>query len=113
MFVNVRADTYLLNVEDKLNETKKRIHLYEAANIDGIFIPCITDKKDIKELVTSTRLPINVVYMPGLPGFKELSDLSVKRIIVGNFINDFVYVQMEKKVSEIIQNQSFKGLFRG
>ncbi len=33
IFVNVRTDTYLLNVEDKLNETKKRNHLYEPGNM--------------------------------------------------------------------------------
>ena len=111
IFVNVRTDTYLLNVEDKLNETKKRIHLYETANIDGIFVPCITDKKDIKEVVNSTKLPINVMCMPDLPDFKKLADSGVKRISMGNFVNEFAYTQMENKVNEIIKNQSFEGLF--
>lgn len=111
MFVNVRTDTYLLDIKHKLNETKKRIHLYENANIDGIFIPCITDYNEIKELVNSTKLPINIMCMPGLPDFKTLSDLGVKRISMGNFINDFVYSQMENKMKEIILNQNFNSLF--
>lgn len=111
IFVNVRTDTYLLNLENKLNETKNRIHLYESANIDGIFIPCITSVNDIKELVNSTKLPINVMCMPDLPSFKTLSDLGVKRISMGNFINDFVYAQMEKKMNEVTADQNFNSLF--
>lgn len=111
IFVNVRTDTYLLNLENKLNETKNRIHLYESANIDGIFIPCITSVNDIKELVNSTKLPINVMCMPDLPSFKTLSDLGVKRISMGNFICDFVYSQMENKMNEVTADQNFNSLF--
>ncbi|MBK8944436.1 MAG: isocitrate lyase/phosphoenolpyruvate mutase family protein [Ignavibacteriae bacterium] len=111
IFVNVRTDTYLLNLKDKLNETKKRIRQYESAKIDGIFIPCITDEKEIKELTKSTKLPINVMCMPNLPDFKTLSNIGVKRISMGNFINDFVYTQMESKTNEIILDQNFNSLF--
>ena len=111
IFINVRTDTYLSNINDKLKETLVRIHLYEKANINGIFVPCITSKEEIKELVNSTKLPINVMCMPDLPGFKDLSNLGVKRISMGNFVNDFVYKQMENKINEIIQNQNFEGLF--
>lgn len=112
IFVNVRTDTYLLDLENKLNETKRRIHLYENANIDGIFIPCITNKNEIKELVNSTKLPINVMCLQNLPDFKLLSELGVKRISMGNFINDFVYRQTEKIINEITLTQSFNCLFK-
>ncbi|MFZ1289255.1 MAG: isocitrate lyase/phosphoenolpyruvate mutase family protein [Melioribacteraceae bacterium] len=111
IFINVRTDTYLLNLENKLSETKKRIHMYESANIHGIFIPCITNAKEIEELVSTTKLPINVMCMPNLPDFKILSEIGVKRISMGNFINDFVYSQMESKMNEIISDQNFKSLF--
>ncbi|MBK7105091.1 MAG: isocitrate lyase/phosphoenolpyruvate mutase family protein [Ignavibacteriae bacterium] len=111
IFVNVRTDTYLLNLENKLIETKKRIHMYESANIHGIFIPCIINICEIEELVNLTKLPINVMCMPNLPDFKTLNDIGVKRISMGNFINDFVYTQMESKMNEIIFDQNFKSLF--
>ena len=111
IFVNVRTDVYLLNLKDKLNEAKKRIRLYETANINGIFIPGIINQEEIKEVVNSTELPINVMCMPNLPSFNILSDIGVKRISMGNFINSFVYTQMEKKVNEIIRNQNFNSLF--
>lgn len=111
IFINVRTDTYLLNLENKLNETEKRIRMYENANIHGIFIPCITNINEIEELVNSTKLPINVMCMPNLPDFNTLSKIGVKRISMGNFINDFVYTQMERKMNEIISDQNFNSLF--
>ncbi len=111
IFVNVRTDVYLLNLKNKLNEAKKRIRLYETANINGIFIPGMINQEEIKEVVNSTELPINVMCMPNLPSFNILSDIGIKRISMGNFINSFVYTQMEKKVNEIIRNQNFNSLF--
>ena len=111
IFINVRTDTYLLNLENKFNETIKRIHMYESSNINGIFIPCITNIREIEKLVNSTKLPVNVMCMPNLPDFKILSDIGVKRISMGNFINDFVYSQMENKMNEILTDQNFKSIF--
>ncbi len=90
---------------------KKEITYMSRETCEGIFVPCITDKKDIKEVVNSTKLPINVMCMPDLPDFKKLADSGVKRISMGNFVNEFAYTQMENKVNEIIKNQSFEGLF--
>ena len=41
MFLNIRTDTFIIGVPDLLNETKKRIKLYEDAGADGIFVPCM------------------------------------------------------------------------
>lgn len=64
---------------------KKRIDLYNKAGVDGIFVPCIENAEDIKEIVNYTRLPINVMCMPNLPDFEILKNLGVKRISMGNF----------------------------
>ncbi len=85
--------------------------MYESNNINGIFIPCITNIREIEELVNSIKLPVNVMCMPNLPDFKILSDIGVKRISMGNFINDFVYSQMENKMNEILTDQNFKSIF--
>ena len=69
-FINVRTDTFILLKEDIINETKKRIQLYENAGVNGIFVPCIEKENDIKTIVDSTSLPINVMCMPNLPNFE-------------------------------------------
>lgn len=111
MFVNVRTDTFLLNCENVMRETLKRIKLYEQFNIDGIFIPCITNQNDIIKIVENTKLPINVMCMPDLPNFNILKSIGVKRISMGNFINDFVYKNMAQVSEKIINEKSFNSLF--
>lgn len=111
-FINVRTDTFLLGLENPVEETLERIKLFEEAGVDGIFVPCITVENDIETIVNSTNIPINVMCMPELPEFKTLQDLGVKRISSGNFINGYIYKNLEEKGCEIIQEQSFLPIFK-
>lgn len=111
IFINVRTDTFLLGLENPVDETLKRIKLFEEISVDGIFVPCITSEKDIEVIVNSTKIPVNVMCMPELPDFKTLTDLGVKRISSGNFLNGYIYKNLEKKGREIIKEQSFSPIF--
>lgn len=111
IFVNVRTDTFLLSVPNAIEETKKRIKLYEDAGANGIFTPCIEQENDIKTIVDSTDLPINVMCMPNLPNFETLSQLGVRRISMGNFIFDTMYDGFKTKMEEILNQKSFKPIF--
>ncbi|WP_420574734.1 isocitrate lyase/PEP mutase family protein [Kordia sp.] len=111
IFINVRIDTFLLGVVNTLEATKRRIKLYEKAGVSGIFIPCIEQESAIKQMVESTKLPINVMSMPKLPNFETLQNLGVKRISMGNFLFDAMYAQLEKITAQIISDQSFKSIF--
>ena len=48
VFINVRTDTFILLQENVVEETKKRIQLYQNAGADGIFTPCIEKRKQHK-----------------------------------------------------------------
>lgn len=111
IFINVRTDTFILLQENIIAETKRRIHLYQNAGANGIFTPCIVNKIDIKNIVDSTNLPINVMCMPNLPDFETLTNLGVKRISMGNFLFDHMYSQFEKTTKDIITNKSFNPIF--
>lgn len=111
IFLNVRTDTFLLGLPDLINETKKRIQLYENAGADGIFIPCIVKEDEIKSIVASTTLPINVMSMPQLPDFETLKTLGVQRISMGNFLYDNMYQHLEQTLQSITIEQSFKPVF--
>ena len=65
--------------------------MYEQSGADGIFLPCIIDRQDIREAVGATKLPLNVMYIPGLPDVDELEKLGVKRISMGPFLYNKVY----------------------
>ncbi|WED28498.1 isocitrate lyase/phosphoenolpyruvate mutase family protein [Vibrio sp. DW001] len=110
-FINVRTDTFLLNVSEALLETEKRIKLYDEAGADGIFVPCVTKEMDIQTLVKKTKLPINVMCMPELPDFSKLKDLGVRRISMGNFLFDKIIKDLQANLSSIQNNQSFESVF--
>ncbi|WP_459211514.1 isocitrate lyase/PEP mutase family protein [Aquimarina rhabdastrellae] len=111
IFINVRIDTFLLNAPNTVEETKKRIRLYQDAGADGIFTPCIEAEVDIKEIVNCTNLPINVMSMPKLPDFNTLTHLGVKRISMGNFLFDNMYNQFEQVAKTILDQNTFKSIF--
>lgn len=111
LFINVRCDVFLLNLTNVRAQAMQRIKVYEACGADGIFLPCITNLDDIKAAIAETRLPINVMCMPGLPGFEALANIGVKRISMGNFINENVYKTMETTIATILKQQSFNSLF--
>ncbi|TDX02057.1 isocitrate lyase/PEP mutase family protein [Dinghuibacter silviterrae] len=92
LFINVRCDTYLLNVDNKRKDTEKRLKAYAAA--DGIFLPCITEEADITAAVFATPLPLNVMSVPGLPDQDTLRRLGVQRLSMGSALFDRVYAQL-------------------
>jgi len=111
IFLNIRSDFYIMGLENPLEETIKRIKLYEKSGADGIFVPCIVKEDEIKKVVESTRLPVNVMCMPELPNFQKLEKLGVKRISMGPFLYNNTILHLEKTANSIIEDQSFSNLF--
>ncbi|HAS40156.1 MAG TPA: isocitrate lyase/phosphoenolpyruvate mutase family protein [Microscillaceae bacterium] len=112
VFLNIRTDTFLLQVPDSVNTTQVRIKLYEEAGADGIFVPGLVQTKDITAIVQATTLPLNVMSFPGLPDFAELQSLGVKRISMGNFVHHHIYQQHTQTLQQILSEQSFSLIFR-
>jgi 2-methylisocitrate lyase-like PEP mutase family enzyme len=111
MFINVRIDTYLLGLEDKLNETLSRITAYQKVGADGIFVPKITAEDDIQKILANTDLPLNVLCFPNLPNFETLANLGVKRISMGNFLYDSMSKSLKSNAQKVLDDQSFEFLF--
>ena len=111
VFINVRTDTFLLNVPNAVNETIARANKYQKAGATGLFVPCIVDEKDIAIVLKGTSLPLNVMCMPTLPAFGVLEKLGVKRISMGSFVFKKANALLEKEMKQIQENKSFKNLF--
>ena len=111
IFINARTDTFILPEENALDETLKRIEIYEKVGVDGVFVPCIVNEIDILSVTESTKLPVNVMCMPNLPNFARLKQIGVKRISMGNFVHAKMYTDFKKMTSEILESQSFSNLF--
>jgi 2-methylisocitrate lyase-like PEP mutase family enzyme len=112
IFLNIRTDGFLLGMPTALNESLARIKSYENAGADGVFVPCITNSSDIKEVVNATHLPVNVMCMPDLPGFEELGVLGVKRISMGPFLFNKVYDNAGKLAKTVNNDKNFSSLFK-
>ena len=110
LFINLRCDTYILNVENKQKETINRLNIYETTGADGIFLPCISNDDDIAEAVRHTTLPLNVMCIPGLPGFEILNKLGVKRVSMGPFLFNKVYDNAAQLSLAITANKNFSSI---
>lgn len=107
LFINLRCDTYILNLPDKVEETAKRLKLYEAAGADGIFLPFISNEKDIALAVSHTKLPINVMCVPDLTGFETLQALGVKRVSMGPFLFNKTYKTAGELSEKVLTQKNF------
>jgi 2-methylisocitrate lyase-like PEP mutase family enzyme len=111
LFINIRCDTFNINAANKKQETNIRMRLYEAAGADGIFLPRISAEEDIAEAVSNTQLPLNVISVPGLPGFATLNKLGVKRVSLGPFLFNKTYAAIGQLARAITANKSVSPLF--
>jgi len=111
IFINARTDAFLLKLPDALTVTKQRINTYTTAGASGIFVPFIKAENDIQAVVNATNLPVNVLSMPGLPGFAQLSTLGVRRISLGSSLYRSINREIVNKVQAIQENQSVSSLF--
>ncbi|MCW3465248.1 isocitrate lyase/PEP mutase family protein [Chitinophaga nivalis] len=110
-FLNIRTDTFLLDIADPLPETFARIHAFEQAGADGIFVPFIKKPEDIRQVTAATSLPVNVLSMHGLPSFEVLQEAGVKRISMGGSVYRAVYKGLTATVQEIVHTKSFNPVF--
>jgi len=110
VFLNIRTDAFLLGMPSAPEETISRIKIYEKTGANGIFVPGIVSKTDIAAVVQSTHLPINVMCMPGLPGFNELGALGVKRISMGGFFYNKVYENAAQLAKAVLSDNNFSSI---
>ncbi|MET9629309.1 isocitrate lyase/phosphoenolpyruvate mutase family protein [Lentzea sp. NPDC006480] len=80
VFLNARIDTHWQGVA--IEETEARAKAYVDAGADGIFVPGLTEPRDIEKL--ANLAPLNVLAQQRTP--KELGNLGVKRISTGSLL---------------------------
>ena len=111
MYMNVRTDAFLLKIPGPLAETITRIKLYERAGASGIFVPFVADKNDIRKIVETITLPLNVLTTADLPGMTVLRELGVKRVSMGSSMYLFTNRIIQNAMNRIEKEQSFAVLF--
>lgn len=88
VFINARTDVFWLNVGEpgskRIDEVLRRAEAYAKAGADGIFVPGLVAPDDIRRVVASINLPLNVLGGPKTPPAAELQAMGVKRVSVGS-----------------------------
>ncbi len=66
-----------------LRDTIARLQAYQEAGADVLYAPVLDQPEDLRELIASVDLPVNVLARQGAPSVAELTALGVKRVSVG------------------------------
>jgi len=83
LVLTARAENYLHGRKD-LADTIARLQSFQDAGAQVLYAPGLTDLAEIRELVKSVDLPVNVLCFPGGPNVAELVEAGVARISVGS-----------------------------
>lgn len=93
LFINVRCDVYLKNLlpaEHRLEELLKRATRYADAGADGFFAAGVVEPQEIATVCRESRLPVNLLWRPGLAAPDELRRLGIRRLSAGSSIAEFL-----------------------
>jgi 2-methylisocitrate lyase-like PEP mutase family enzyme len=82
LVLTARAENHVHGRFD-LADTIARLQSFQEAGADVLFAPGVRKLDEIRELVSSVDLPVNVLVLPGMPSVSELADAGVSRISVG------------------------------
>ncbi|HEX3909841.1 MAG TPA: isocitrate lyase/phosphoenolpyruvate mutase family protein [Solirubrobacteraceae bacterium] len=82
LVLTARAENYLHGRPD-LEDTIARLQGYEQAGADVLYAPGLVELADIRLVVESVGLPVNVLAWPGVPSVSELAAVGVARVSIG------------------------------
>ena len=87
LFINARTDVYLkensLSENEKRSATIQRGKAYKEAGADGFYPISLKNKEDIEAIIQEVSLPVNLLLLPGIPGFDTLKTMGVSRLSLG------------------------------
>jgi len=83
LVLTARAENYLHGRPDLAN-TIARLQAFQEAGADVLFAPGLTKLGDIRQLVSSLDLPVNVLALAGGPTVDELAEVGVSRVSMGS-----------------------------
>ncbi|NNC93053.1 MAG: isocitrate lyase/phosphoenolpyruvate mutase family protein, partial [Acidimicrobiia bacterium] len=86
LVLTARSENFLHDRAD-LADTIARLQAFQEAGADVLYAPGLTVADDIRAVVGSVDLPVNVLALPTAPPVAALAELGVKRISVGSGFN--------------------------
>jgi 2-methylisocitrate lyase-like PEP mutase family enzyme len=106
LVLTARAENYLHGRPD-LADTIARLQAYQAAGADVLYAPGLTRLDDIRAVVTSVDLPVNVLAVAGTPEVAELAAAGVRRVSVGGAFAFVAYGALADAARELRERGSY------
>lgn len=107
--LTARADCYLVDHPNPLEESVIRSNMYREVGADCLYVPGVKDPETIQALVKEIDGPINVVM--GLAGnpltVHALEDLGVKRISIGGSLARATFGLIRRAADEMLRDGTF------
>ena len=113
MYLNARIDTFIAEAgppEGRLEETLHRAAEYLAAGASGIFVPAVSDRRIIEQLVAGIEGPVNILVGPGSPPVADLAELGVARISTGSSLAAAALGFLHRAAAEVWTEGSYTHL---
>jgi 2-methylisocitrate lyase-like PEP mutase family enzyme len=82
LVLTARAENHL-HGRDDIADTIARLQAYQEAGADVLFAAALTDRDQLRQLISSVDLPVSVIARPGSLPVAELASLGASRISVG------------------------------
>jgi 2-methylisocitrate lyase-like PEP mutase family enzyme len=83
------------------DDALKRLQSYQDAGADVLFMPGLRKAEDIRTVISSVGLPVNVLVVPGCPSIAELAEIGAARISVGGSFTWVAYAGFIEAAKEL------------
>lgn len=116
VFVNARTDVYLFGLappEKRVEETLARAARYRAAGADGLFVPGVVDREEVRAIAAGAGLPVNVLVRAGLPRAAELESLGVRRLSAGSDLAEAALGRIRSLTASFLKDGASEPLSEG
>jgi len=111
VLLTARAECYLVDHPDPLQESIRRLQAYSEAGADVLYAPGPRERKDIKAIVGAlSPKPVNVL-MSSNTGLRvsDLAELGVRRVSVGSALARAAWSAFIRAAKEIAEEGAFTG----
>jgi 2-methylisocitrate lyase-like PEP mutase family enzyme len=111
--LNARTDAYLRHTgsaREQFEEALRRAKLYRDAGADCIFVPGLSDKTLISEIVRELDHPINILVTDASPTIAELKGLGVARVTFGSGPMRATLKLLQQMANEILKEGTYSML---
>lgn len=106
LVLTARAENFIRGNPD-LADTIARLQAYQQAGADVLYAPGLTSLADVRSVVTSVDLPVNVLVFPGLATVAELAQAGVARISIGGAFSQVALAAVTRAGRELLDNGTY------